>query len=151
MSSGRIITGTARNMTLTAAAGDIFSLEGVATVAGEILEVRVWQIGTTTLTLDEISLHRGAGAAIAGTTVTEYEYDSLDTAVMVARSLPTVDVATLDLKYTLGWNLLQELLWLPTPTLQIPLKELDDFGVFREGSVAHTGVGCSVTWLEHGV
>jgi hypothetical protein len=153
MSNRRIYTAGAENLTLLADAGDFFNLEGgSASMAAEILEVRVWQRGAVTLVMDSIIMRRGIIVTPAGTAVTEYLYDAAGTANQwIARSLPTADVASTDLEIGVGFNLLQQAQWLPTPELQIPLKANDDFGIFTSSSVAHTGVGIQVSWAEFGV
>ncbi len=153
MANRRIYTAGAENLTLLADAGDFFNLEGgSADRAAEILEVRVWQRGAVTLVMDTIIMRRGVIGTPAGAAETEYSYDVSGTApAWVARSLPTADVATTDLEIGVGFNLLQQAQWLPTPELQIPLRANDDFGIFTSTSVAHTGVGIQVTWAEWGV
>lgn len=152
MASRRLFTARGENLSLVADAGDFFSLEGIVGRIAKILEVRVWQRGSTTLVMDTISMRRGAGAVLAGTSVVERSWDTTGTAPgLIAYTLPTVDVGTVDWEYSMGWNLLQEAHFLATPDMEIPLKEEDDFGLFTNASVAHTGVGVCVTWAEEGV
>jgi len=139
---------SAENMTLLADTGDFFNLEGVA-VPYRVLEVRVWQRGTTTLTMETLLLRRGVIVTPAGTAVTEREYNTIGPApTVVARSLPTTDVATTDWEYQLGWNLLQESHFLPIPKLQVPVGANVDFGVAQLTGTAHTGVGVTMVWEE---
>lgn len=142
---------TARNLTLLADTGDFFALEGGADPY-LILGVRVFQVGSTTLAMEDFRLHRGAGAAVAGTAVTEREYTTDGPAPTVtAYSLPTVDVGTDDWEENVGFNNLQEVHILPIPELWIPCKIGDDFGLGNTSAVAHTGVGVTVQWAEfHG-
>lgn len=148
---GRQYTATAENLTLLADTGDIFNLQG-ATHAGRIVEVRVWQRGSTTLVMDTITMRRGVIGTPGGGTLTERLWDVSDTSpAFTAYSLPTDDVGTIDWEYSIGWNLLQEAVWLPTPELQLHLKLDDDFGIYTQASTAHTGVGVTVTWIEYGI
>ena len=87
---------TVRNMTLVADSGDIFALEGGASPY-LILAVRVFQVGATSLAMKDLRLHRGAGASVAGTAVTEREHSTNGPAnTVTAYSLPTTDVGTDD-------------------------------------------------------
>ena len=137
----------AENLTLLADSGDFFLMEGGST-PWRLLEVRVWQRGTTTLTMDTIRLHRGVGGG-TGTALTEFEYTTAGPASVVqAQSLPTVDVGTDDWIYRGGWNLLQEWVFLPPPEMWVPFKANDDLGITRATTTAHTGVGVQVVWEE---
>lgn len=144
---GRIHTAQATALTLLADNGDFGALIGTAGTRARIHEIRVWQTGTTTLTLDVLRFTRGSAGA-GGGTPTEYDMDTTDTAVLNALSLPTTDVGTATYQLHMGWNLLQEALWLPTPDQQLVLGDGEDLGIGRVGAVAHTGVGWSVTWEE---
>ena len=146
---GRLHTAQATGLTLLADAGDFGLLAGTTGTRAKIHEVRVWQTGTTTLTLDVIRISRGSAGA-GGGAMTEYDMDIGDTAVLVATSLPTTDVGSIDYQLHLGWNLLVEAVWLPTPDMQLVLNDGDDLGIGRVGTTAHTGVGFSVTWEEFG-
>lgn len=137
----------AENLTLLADAGDFFLLAG-GTTPWRLLEVRVFQRGTTTVTMDSIRLHRGTAGA-GGGAVTEFEYTTAGpAATVVATSLPTTDVGTDDWEYRIGWNLLQEAVFLPIPELWVPFKANDDLGITRATTTAHTGVGVQVVWEE---
>jgi hypothetical protein len=139
---------SAENLTLLADAGDFFALIG-GTTPWRLLEVRVFQRGTTTLTMDSILIHRGTAAA-GGGALTEYEYNtSGPTATVAAVSLPTTDVGTDDWQYRMGFNLLQEAHKLPIPKLWVPCKANDDIGITRATTTAHTGVGVEVVWEEY--
>lgn len=146
---GRLHTVQATGLTLLADAGDFGLLAGTAGTSAIIHEIRVWQTGTTTLTLDVLRFSRGSGGA-GGGALTEYDMDIGDTAVLVATSLPTTDVGSIDYQLHMGWNLLQEAVWLPTPRQIMKLNDGDDLGIGRVGTTAHTGVGWSVTWEESG-
>lgn len=152
---GRQYTVTDENITLVDA-GDFFSLSDAAANAARIIEVRVWQRGTTTLTMDTLRFLRTVGGSPAGGTgLSEREWDvSGAVAGRAALSLPTTDIetgGTLDWEYRVGWNLLQEMVWLPTPELQLHLASTAEFAIQTETGTAHTGVGYSVTWIEYGV
>lgn len=148
---GRLHTVQAVNLTLLTDAGDFLLLAGTAGTRAKIHEIRVWQDALTTLTMDGLRFSRGAGGS-GGAALTEYDMDPGDTAVLAATSLPTVDVGTIDYQLHMGWNLLQEALWLPTPDQQLWLNDGDDLGIGRivTSAVAHASVSVSVTWEEFG-
>jgi len=138
----------AENLTLLADTGDFFQLVGGST-PWRLLEVTVFQRGTTTLTMETVRLHRGVSGA-GGGTPTEHEYGTAGPAATVnATSLPTTDVSSDDWVYRRGWNLLQEFVFLPIPELQVPFKANDDLGIAQETGTAHTGVGVQVVWEEY--
>lgn len=135
------------NITLLADAGEFFALIGGAN-PWLLLEVRVWQRGTTTLTVDTLIFRRGTGAA-GGTGLTEYKYGTAGSVNTVTGvSLPTTDIVTVDWEYKMGWNLLQEAVFLPTPELWLPGQAADDFAITRSTTTAHTGVGVQASWAE---
>lgn len=135
------------NITLLADSGDFFQLVG-STVPWVLLEVRVFQRGSTTIAMDSLLLHRGVGGA-GGTGLTEFEVTSAGPApTVVAASLPTTDVGTDDWQYRQGFNLLQEQVNLPIPELWVPFGANDDLGITRATTLAHTGVGVQVSWAE---
>lgn len=139
---------TAENLTLVADTGDFFQLVGGST-PWRLLEVRVFQRGTTTLTMEVVRLHRGTGGS-GGTALTEYEYRTAGPAsTIAAASLPTTDVSTDDWEYHLGWNMLQEAVFLPIPELWVPMKANDDLGIAQLTGTAHTGVGVTAVWEEY--
>ena len=138
---------SAENMTLLADTGDFFQLVGGA-IAWRLLEVIVWQRGSTTLVVDTLRLNRGT-AGSGGSALTELEYGTSGPAPTVAAlSLPTTDVGAVDWTYRRGFNLLQEQVTLPIPKLQVPFKIADDLGIATELATAHTGVGVQVSWEE---
>ena len=138
------------SMTLLADTGDIFNLEGNGTRPYRVLEARIWQSGTTALTMNSLAFRRGVIVTAAGTAVTEKKYTTDGpAAVCVARSLPTTDVATDDWDYGMGWNLLQEVVWLPTPEVYLPCNGAQDFGISQVEGIAHTKVGVQLVWEEY--
>lgn len=135
------------NITLAGDSGDFFQMVG-GTTPWILLGVRVFQRGTTSLTMDSCLLHRGTGGS-GGTPLTEFEYGTAGPAATVAcASLPTVDVGADDWQWRGGFNLLQELVKLPIPALWVPFKANDDLGITRATTTAHTGVGVQVEWAE---
>lgn len=139
---------SAENLTLLGDTGDFFQLVG-GTTPYRVLEIKIWQRGSTTLTMETIRIHRGVGGS-GGSALTEYEFGTAGPAATVAAaSLPTTDVGTDDLIYRTGWNLLQESVWLPVPRIIIPCKANDDIGIAKETTTAHTGVGVNVVWEEY--
>lgn len=146
----RLYSVTASGLTLAADNGDFGLLVGTAGTRAVVHEVRVFQTGVTALAMDVVRLNRGTLGA-GGGALTEQRMDPADTTnVLVATSLPTTDV-TSDYQVLVGWNLLQEVVWLPTPEQQLILNDGDDLGIGRIGAVAHTGVGFSITWEEFGI
>jgi len=137
----------AENLTLLADAGDFFALIGGANPY-LLLELNIWQRGTTTLTMDSILLHRGTAGA-GGGALTEYELTpSGAVATTAAVSLPTTDVSTDTWQYRRGFNLLQEQVNLMIPELWVPAAANVDFGLTRATTTAHTGVGVQAIWAE---
>ena len=137
----------AENLTLLADAGDFFQLVGGA-LPWRLLEVRVWQRGAATLAMDTIIFKRGTGGA-GGTALTEHEFTTAGPAAVVAgASLPTTDVTGVDWQYSMGWNRLQEAVFLPPPELWVPFKANDDLAITRATTTAYTGVGVQVVWEE---
>ena len=145
-----VFSTTVRNLTLLADTGDFFALIGGGT-GYRLLELRVFQEDLTTLTMEALRIHRGTGGA-GGTELPEYEYSGVGNAAptVTAFSLPTTDVTTDDLSFYMGWNMLQEAVWLPTPVLAIPCKGADDIGITTASTTAHTGVGVTAVWAEAG-
>ena len=129
-------------------ATDVFALIGGTGAIAHILEIRIWQIALTAVTNEEIIIVRGTGGA-TGVGVTEYDYWAGDTPILTAVSNPGTDVATgIDLEIRAGWNVLQPFVWLPTPQLQIPMKEDDDLGISFLSTTVYTTLGCQITWEE---
>ena len=115
-----------------------------------MLEVEIFQRGTTTLTMETILLHRGTASA-GGTGVTEYEFQTTSPSpTTLGFSLPTTDVGSATETWQLrrGFNLLQEAVHLPIPDLWVPVAASVDFGIAQMTGTAHTGVGVSITWAE---
>ena len=128
--------------------GDFFSLIG-GTTPWRFIGLRVWQRGSTTLFMDAIRIHRGVAGGITGTP-TEHKYGtSGPVATVTASQLPTVDVGTDDLDVGVGWNILQEAVWMPTPKEWIPCQASDDIGIAKEGTTGHTLVGVTAVWEEY--
>ncbi len=148
---GRLFTAQAVNLTLATDAGDFLLLTGIAGTRAKIHEIRVWQDGTTSLIMDGLRFSRGSGGS-GGGSVTEHDRDGGETAAIVVTSLPTTDVISIDYELHMGWNLLQEALWLPTPDQQLWLNDGDDLGIGRilTSATAHVSVSVSVTWEEFG-
>ena len=142
-----VYTANMENQTLVGDAGDFFVLSG-ATVPFVVIEVEVFQRGSTTLLADTLLFHRGTGAS-GGGALTEYKFmTSCPDADVAAVSLPTVDVGSDDWQLRRGLNLLQGGVHLALPELWIPVASSTQFGIAKGSSVAHTGVGVNVTWAE---
>ncbi len=140
-------TATVDNLTLLADTGDFLLLAGGAN-PWWLIEAKIFQRGSTTLTQEVIRFHRGT-AGSGGGALTEHEW-AIDgpTSLTLATSLPTMDVGTDDWVYHEGWNILQQAIVLPIPEMQLPFQGSDDLGIAQMTGIAHTGVGVTVTWQE---
>lgn len=138
---------TMENITTLGDVGDFFALIG-STTPWRLLELRVWQRGSTTLTMETLRISRGTAVA-GGTGLTEHEYTTAGpTPSVTGVSLPTTD-ATADFVYRIGWNILQEAVWLPPPRQIIPCKVGDDIAIGKDTITVHTGVGVTAVWEEY--
>jgi hypothetical protein len=127
--------------------GDFFQLRSVANVLIIIHEIRVYQTSDTTLAMNGIEFNRGTGGA-AGNALTENKWNIGNPTVLgTAFSLATTDVGSIDLTMSLGWNILQEFLWLPTPQFRIELAAADHFGISLVNTDTLT-IGGNVVWEE---
>ena len=130
--------------------GDFFALVGGGT-AWRLVEVRVFQTGTTTLTMDGLLISRGTGSA-GGVGATEREWQTNGPAPTVTcLTMPTTDVDTagLNWQYPLGWNLLQEAIWPPIPEIMLPCIGTEDIGLHKITTTAHQDIGVGVIWEEY--
>lgn len=142
-----VFSAAAENLTLLADSGDFFQVVGGAN-PWILLQMKVWQRGSTTLVMDSLLLHRGTAGA-GGSALTEYEHTpSGASATCVAASLPTTDVSTDTWQHRQGFNLLQEAVNLEIPELWVPFAANVDLGVTRATTTAHTGVGVHISWAE---
>jgi hypothetical protein len=124
-------------------------LLGASGACAEILEVRIWQTSDNTLAGNAIHMERGTGGA-GGTSqaIDEWIIDA-PTAVLTAnRDAPTTEVTGVDMNIRIGWNILQELVWLPTPEMQLWLKQSDDLA-FSLVTADSLTIGYTVTWNEY--
>ena len=136
-------------ITLLADVGDFFQLIGGAN-PWRLIECRVFQRALTAITMEVLTLTRDTGGS-GGSGIVEYDYGGVDqpTPTTVCLTLPTTDVAgPLDLEQHLGWNMLQEAVWLPTPQMYIPCRANDDIGISQITGTANVDVGVSVIWQE---
>ncbi len=141
---------SASGLTLLADTGDIVQMIGGAN-PWLLLEVKVWQTGSTTLAMEDLRLIRVAGSSGAGgSALTEHEYSPSGPAATVAvTSLPTTDMGgTPNLDIGLPFNNLQYAHELLTPELWIPCAIGTDMAIGNQGAIAHTGVGLRVVWAE---
>jgi len=135
------------------AATQFFQLRGDTTgSAAEILEIIVFQTGATALdAMNGIHIERGTGGT-TGAAQTEDEWmidgPAANFAAADVGSAFGVQVGTVDWNYRRGWNFLQEFVWLPTPEVQIWLKESDDLALSLIISDTLT-IGYSITWVEY--
>lgn len=133
-------------------AGDFLQLRNPGGVICLVKEIRVWQTSDTALAMNAVRFNRGAGgAAGASAPPTAREMDIAGaSAVATAHSLPTTDVSSLDLDVHVGWNILQEMVWLATPELEIHLAASDHLGISLLTADTLT-IGASIFWQEIGV
>ena len=116
--------------------------------------MRIWQRGSTTPDINTLVFERGVITSPAGTAVTVRKWDTASpTSTVTPRSLPTADVdkSTADMRIRFQWNILQEVIWLPTPDQKILCGPGVDFGIHVQNSTAYTDTGVTVTWREYGV
>jgi len=131
-------------------AGDFLQLRNPGGVICLVKEIRVWQTSDTALAMNAVRFNRGAGGA-AGAALTERLMDvAVADAVATGHSLPTTDVSSLDLDVHVGWNILQEMVWLATPELEIHLAANDHLGISLLTADTLT-IGASIFWQEIGV
>jgi hypothetical protein len=130
-------------------ATQFIQLIGAAGVCIEILELRVFQTADTAIALNGIVIERGVGGA-GGTAATVSKWVAGGAAAVgtVNHAAPSSEVGTLDFTYRVGWNILQEAIWLPTPEMQLWLRPSDDLGVRLTGTDILT-IGYSLTWNEY--
>jgi len=128
---------------------DFFRLKGAAGVLCKVKEIRVWQTGSTTLAMNGVQFVRGTSGGTGGTALDEYKMDITSVAASAtAFRLPTADVATTDLTVKVGWNILQEMVWLATPELEITLGATQILGVRLLVGASLTGAGLNIIWEE---
>ncbi len=118
--------------------------------AWRLLELTIFQVGTTTLTMEEVIIERGDTAS-GGTSQSVYSYNISDVATTGVYSNATAitEATTITWQARRGWNMLQEFVWLPTPEIQLPVEVGDDVQVILGSSTAHTGIGVNVVWEEY--
>lgn len=143
-------TSSAESMTITDAT-QFFQLRGATGATAEILEIRVFQTSDTSLAMNAIHFERGTAGA-GGTTPTpdEWSPDGPAAIYVAAHTGPSGEVGTVDWNYRQGWNILQEFVWLPTPEIQIYLKQDDDLALSLVTADSLT-MGYTITWIEFDV
>lgn len=134
-------------------ANNFVQLRNGSTTRAEILEVRVFQTSDNSLMMNAIQLERGTGGT-GGDPITEYEEDIRGSAPVLQGfdngSSFTGQVGTLDMVKNIGWNILQEMIWVPTPRYPFILMPSDELGISLLNTDSLT-IGCSITWEEYGV
>ena len=149
---GRIYTSNIEDQDTLADNGDFGVLTNGSGVFMFIHEIRIQQRDSPTLAMETIRITRGTAGGTGGTNETTYNYDILNpTAGGVLARLPTVDVSGSDLQLLVGWNLLQEFVWLPTPQMRLHMAISDRIGIGKLGTTSITGFSVQCTWEEFGV
>ena len=146
---GNIHQGSARGLSVVDT-GDFLQLRNTSTRKLKILEIRWWQTSDITLAMSDILITVGTTGA-AGAAVAERQYDSIDTASAAALvSLATTDVAASGVipQIGVGWNILQEGIWRPTPKIQLPMEPSQTLGVALAATDTLT-MGWNITWEEN--
>lgn len=130
-------------------ATQFFQLVGGTGACVEILEIRVFQTSDTALAMNALHIERGTGGA-GGTARTEDEHSPDGPAAIASASdgSPTTEVTGVDMNIRVGWNILQEAVWLPTPELQLWLKQNDDLAISLATADTLT-IGYTITWNEY--
>ena len=148
---GRIYTSNMEDQDTGADADDFAVWTNGSGVLSFVHEIRIHQRDSTTLAMETIKFTRGTAGGTGGTNETTYKYDIDDPAGggVLAR-LPTVNVSGIDLQILLGWNLLQELIWLPTPRIQLHMNNNSRIGFGKLGTTDITGLSVQITWEEFG-
>lgn len=132
--------------------GDFFQLRAPTNRRGVITEIRVFQDGNTKVAMNSIRIVRGSAGFSGGTPLTQYRDDVVAGASSLdAYSLPTGDVTTFDLDIRRGWNILQEFVWMPTPSYQIMIGKSDAVGIRLLNTPASSlNIGFNVTFEAYG-
>ena len=122
---------------------DFFGLRGGAGVLSIIKEIRVFQTNVTDLEMLAIVIARGSA-------LTDYPNDTNSPAsARTGHSNPGTNMGSIDWNYFTGWNLLQDMIWLPTPQLQLILKPADELSLSLANSpAASTTIGFTISWDE---
>lgn len=151
--SRNLYTATSTGQAITGA-GNFALFANGASVISRILEIRVWQSNIIVLEQAPIMLERGTTGGSGGTDVGADKMDtnSPNAGATVSDSATAItDVATIDWSKPLGWNMVQEAVWLPTPETHLILKPSDGLGISLlatpDGS---TTIGWSIDWTEEG-
>lgn len=129
-----------------AASTDLFHLRGAVGVVCRIKEVRLFQVGSTTLAMTGVKFIRGTGAGAGASEFTDYKMNITDSAPSATVNVPTGNVSSLDFNHHMGWNILQEFVWLATPELEIVVGATQDFAV--QVFHAQTLGGFTIFWEE---
>jgi hypothetical protein len=125
-------------------------LRSTSAVLVEILEARVTTAANTVIS-EGIKLERGTGGA-GGSNIFETNWvqgQPISIAQMIQET-PTTEVTGVDWSYRMGFNNVNEAVFLPTPEMQLWLRPDDDFAM---SLIAVTGfdIRYSVTWREYEV
>lgn len=130
---------------------DFFHLRNPGNIRVLIREICVFQTSDLDIASNSVVIRRNTGG-IGGTGELEFKYDILmaDPGA-VAITFPTTNLdASPDLERKLGWNLLQEVVWLPTPSYPLILLQNQNLSLSLESSDSLT-IGVNVSWQEYGL
>ncbi len=109
----------------------------------------------TSLELNTVQVRRGSSGGTGGSGFTEGAMDgNAPTSVCTAAGLPTGNVGTFDLLLYMGWNILQEFVWLPPPELALTFAAGTSHMVsisLRVAPSAAMTTGVSIFWEERSV
>lgn len=146
---------TARDSAITITnshTGDVFQLHGGANRV-EVIEIRMGQTTLTDLEQLVVTLERGTGGT-GGLALTEREWQTAyqaPTAAALSESTAftqDVDATALDLDYQMTWNILQELVWLPTPEFPLILPPNVNLGIALQAPSATISLNVGIVWRE---
>lgn len=139
------------SLTLLADVGDFLQAIG-GSAPTRLLELMVFQNGSTTLAMEKLRLIRvQAGSGAGGNALVEHEYSpNGPAATMAITSLPTTDLGgTPNLNIPLQFNNLMGAHVLDVPELWVPGAIGADFAIANLGAIAHTDVGLFYKWAEY--
>lgn len=119
----------------------------------EILEIQVWQTGSTTPGVARLSLVCG-DSGTGTNTLTKRKIDegqqNSDSNIVVVHS-PSGNVANVDRMVTVGWYKTSDFLWMPPPKMPFIVGSGHHFAMYFAEGGGSTGVGFNIVWEEYGV
>lgn len=120
----------------------------------EVIELRLFQTSSTTLAMYAIQIARGTGTITnTGTATTIYEWDTGGQGGqgVGGTNQTTLDnLGSLNLAYFVGWNILQEFVWLPTPKYPLIMRAGEKMSLSFITGANLSGLGGNIVWEEYG-